>query len=137
MNGVRQDAGRYRNHAVRIRGIDLPTANYLSVPKLLPEIIKKAAGKTNDMIALSAEVHSKFEQIHPFSDGNGRVGRLLMNAMLLKDNIAPAIIRQEQKQLYYTYLYKSQTEEDQSQLEYFLCDAIANGFNILERKDFI
>lgn len=135
MNGVRQDAGAYRNHAVRITGVDLPTANYLSVAKLMPEVIKNASKKTNDIVALSAGVHSKFEQIHPFSDGNGRVGRLLMNTMFLANNLAPAIIRQEKKQLYYTFLYKSQTKDDQSQLENFLCDAVMDGFNILERKD--
>lgn len=135
MNGVRPDAGTYRNHAVRITGVSLPTANYLSVPKLTIEVIKDADKQTDDIISLSADVHSRFEQIHPFSDGNGRVGRLLMSAMLLKDNIAPAIIRQEQKQLYYTYLYKAQTKNDQSQLEDFLCNAVSDGFNILERKD--
>ena len=56
-----------------------------------------------------------------------------MNAMLLKANIAPAIIRQEQKQLYYAFLYKAQTKEDHSQLEDFLCEAIMDGFNILDR----
>ena len=65
----------------------------------------------------------------------GRVGRLLMNAMLLNANFAPAIIRQEQKRLYYTYLYKAQTEDDHSQLEDFLCDAIMDGFKILDRTD--
>jgi len=135
MNGVRPDAGKYRDHGVRIGGTDVPTANYLSVPKLMPPVIKDAASKTEDIVALSAKVHSKFEQIHPFSDGNGRVGRLLITAMLLKYNFAPAIIRQQQKQLYYTYLYKAQTKEDQSQLEDFLCATIADGFDILERKD--
>ena len=135
MNGVRPDAGVYRDHAVRITGVNLPTANYASVPKLTSEIMTRAALKTKDIIALSASVHSKFEQIHPFSDGNGRVGRLLMNAMLLSANLAPAIIRNEQKQLYYTYLYKAQTKEDDSQLEGFLCEAVTDGFKILERQD--
>ena len=119
MNGVRPDAGVYRNHGVRITGVNLPTANYMSVPRLMPEVMTRITEKTKDVIALSAGVHSKFEQIHPFGDGNGRVGRLLMNAMLLSANLAPAIIRQEQKQLYYAYLYKAQTKDDQSQLESF------------------
>lgn len=135
MNGVRPDAGVYRNHAVRITGVNLPTANYMSVPKLMPEVMVQVSEKTNDIIAQSASVHSKFEQIHPFGDGNGRVGRLLMNAILLNANFAPAIIRQEQKQHYYTYLYKAQTKEDHSQLEDFLCEAIMDGFKILDRTD--
>jgi len=137
MNGVHPDAGVYRNHGVRITGVNLPTANYMSVPKLMSEIIANIAEKTKDIIALSANVHSKFEQIHPFGDGNGRIGRLLINAMLLSENFAPAIIRQEQKQLYYTFLYKAQAKNDQSQLEYFFCDAVADGFEILERKDVV
>lgn len=135
MNGVRPDAGSYRRHGVRITGINLPTANYLSVPKLVSSLFTQVTKKQTDIIALSASVHARFEQIHPFSDGNGRVGRLLMNALLLKANLTPAIIHQQQKQLYYTYLYKTQTTDDQSQLENFLCEAVMDGFKILERID--
>lgn len=135
MSGIRDDAGFYRNHGVRIVGVSLPTANYLSVPKLMKEIISLINKKNNDIINLSTKIHSKFEQIHPFSDGNGRVGRLLMNAMLLKENLPPAIIEQKQKRIYYNYLYKAQTKEDESQLEDFVCDSILYGLKILERKD--
>lgn len=135
MNGVRSDAGVYRNHGVRVTGVNLPPANYASVPRLIIAVVAKANRKTNDAIAAVAETHSRFERIHPFGDGNGRVGRLLMDAMLLKANLPPAIIRQEEKQLYHTYLYKAQTNGDHSQLESFLCDAVADGFLILERKD--
>lgn len=135
MNGVLPNAGSYRNDAVRIAGIDLPTANYIKISDLMSKVLLEARRGTKDIISLATNIHSQFEQIHPFADGNGRVGRLLMNAMLLKENFAPAIIHQEQKQLYYTYLYKAQTKNDQSQLENFLCDAIANGFEILERSD--
>jgi len=136
MNGVRPDAGLYRRHAVRIVGANVPTANYLRIPDLMPIVIKEFSKtrKKSDLINTLAIVHAKFEQIHPFSDGNGRVGRLLMNAILLSANYAPAIIHQEQKRLYYTYLNKAQTKGDHSQLEDYLCDAIRDGFLILERK---
>jgi len=134
MNGVLPDAGLYRRHAARIVGVNLPTANYLKIPELMPAVIIEATKKTKDIISLSSKFHSLFEQIHPFSDGNGRVGRLLLSAMLLKANFAPAIIRQEQKRLYYAYLLKAQTKNDQSQLEDFLCDAVLDGFRILERE---
>jgi len=135
MNGVRPDAGSYRNHGVRIVGVNLPTANYLKIPKLIPKIMSQVANSKDDIVASSARVHSQFEQIHPFSDGNGRIGRLLLNAMLLKANFAPAIIKEQQKQLYYTYLYKAQTAEDYSQLEDFLCNTIADGFKVLDREE--
>jgi len=135
MNGVRSDAGFYRRHAVRIVGVNLPTANYLRLPDLVPPVIAEAAGAPEDIIKSVASVHSHFEQLHPFSDGNGRIGRLLMTAMLLKADHAPAIIRQEKKRLYYTYLYKAQTSDDQSQLENYICDAVADGFRILERRN--
>src|SRR3989338_5885770 len=61
MNGVRSDAGVYRNHAVRITGVNLPTANYMSVPKLMQEVMARIAEKTDDIVAQSVGVHSKFE----------------------------------------------------------------------------
>ena len=135
MNSLRPDAGTYRDHGVRIVGVHLPTANPLSVPRLVPEVVTRANERARDIVGLAAEVHSRFEQIHPFSDGNGRVGRLLMNAMFLRANIAPAIILQERKRAYYASLHTAQTTEDASRLEDFLCDAVLDGFKTLERKD--
>jgi len=133
MNGIISDAGKYRVHPVRIMGASVPTANYLKVPELMAGLFKQV-GNSNDAIAFASKIHSSFEKIHPFSDGNGRVGRLLLIAMLLKENLAPTVIKQGTKHLYYTYLEKSQLGEDDSQLQNFICDAINNGLDILERK---
>ena len=133
MNGIRKDAGQYRKHGVLIVGTNVPTANYLKVPVLMKKLIKDINGRNKDIIYAVAEIHSRFEKIHPFSDGNGRIGRLLMNAMLLKKNISPAVIKQKNKRFYYKYLNKSQQGEDYNLLESFLCDAILSGFAVIER----
>jgi len=134
MNGIRDDAGLYRQHGVRIVGSNVPTANFLKIPQRMLEIVKKINAKKQDIVAHVTSIHSEFEQVHPFSDGNGRIGRLIMQAMLLKNNLPPAVIKQENKRFYITYLRKSQLNEDQISLEGFICDAILDGFLILERK---
>jgi len=134
MNGIRDDAGMYRNHGVRIVGSNVPTSNYLKVPVLMKDIVENISKKQKDNLGHSSQIHAKFEQIHPFSDGNGRVGRMILTAMLLKNNIAPAVIKQEEKQIYYACLRRAQLQDDSTQLEDFVCDSIAYGFNILERK---
>ncbi|MBL7142460.1 MAG: Fic family protein [Candidatus Pacebacteria bacterium] len=134
MNGIRKDAGAYRNHGVRIVGTYVPTANYLKVPRLMQELTKDINHKYKDIVAHTANIHSRFEQIHPFSDGNGRVGRLLAGAMLLKNNLPPAVIEQKKKRFYNNYLRKAQLGNDFIPLENFLCDSIIVGFKVLERK---
>lgn len=132
MNGIRDDAGFYRRYGVRIVGANVPTSNYIKVPILMAELEKSINALKKDSIRQIAEIHSNFEKIHPFGDGNGRIGRLIISAMLIKENMPPAIIRQEKKQLYYTFLNKAQIQGDTSLLEDFLCDAILEGFNIVE-----
>ena len=134
MNGIISDAGAYRTHGNRIVGANVPTANYLKVPILMKEIVKKIDYQSKNIILHTAIIHSKFEKIHPFSDGNGRTGRLLMNAMLLNNNLPPAIVKQVKKRVYNSCLRKSQLKEDFLPLEEFFYDAILEGFKILERK---
>lgn len=64
------------------------------------ESILKAYKEQNSFEDI-VEFHYKFEKIHPFEDGNGRVGRLLMFKECLKNNIAPFIIDEEHRLFYY------------------------------------
>lgn len=132
MNGIRQDAGLYRRHGVRIVGANMPTANYLKVPVLMTALIQDIDLRKKDVVSHISEIHSSFEKIHPFSDGNGRIGRLIIQAMALRKNLPPVIIRQEKKRFYYAYLNRSQKTGDMSLLEDFICDAVLEGFEMLK-----
>lgn len=134
MNSIRSDAGVYRSHGVRILGTNVPTANYLKVPILMKRLIKNINTDKKDFIEKLADIHSRFEQIHPFSDGNGRIGRLLIHVMLLQKNFPPALILQKEKRLYMKYLNKSQMTGDTSLLEDFLCDAVMLSFDFIDRR---
>ena len=62
------------------------------------------------------EFHSKFEKIHPFQDGNGRVGRIITFKECLKNNIVPFIILDKEKLFYYRGLNQYQTNKERGYL---------------------
>ncbi len=127
--GIREDAGNYRFHSVRIAGSYVPTANYLKVPELIKNLFKKKIGK--DVLASIATFHADFEKIHPFADGNGRVGRLLVIGLLLKNGFAPAIIAKKKRPAYYKALQKAQLDNDYRAIEDFIIDAVIDGYQIV------
>ena len=53
----------------------------------------KASKNKIHPLRLVSEFHARFESIHPFDDGNGRTGRILLNAILFEHNYPPLIIR--------------------------------------------
>ena len=57
-----------------------------------------------DIFTKIARYHIEFEKIHPFEDGNGRTGRLLLNYELLKNNIPPVVISKEERVKYFEFL---------------------------------
>ena len=61
---------------------------------------------------MAAVVHDQFENIHPFRDGNGRVGRILMNNILIKHNYPPINIDLKNRSEYYESLQTYQKKQD-------------------------
>ncbi len=124
MNGIISDAGQYRKHAVRISGSSVILANPVKIPDFICKLISDLQKKQKDIISTIANTHSRFEQIHPFSDGNGRTGRLLMLAQALHAGIIPPLVIKERKHAYYKYLEIAQTKENYQPLELFVAESI-------------
>jgi Fic family protein len=81
---------------------------------LLSELIEwyEINRKTYPILILAAVVHNQFENIHPFRDGNGRVGRILLNNILIKHNLHPINIDFKNRLEYYSSLQSYEREHD-------------------------
>jgi Fic family protein len=108
--GTKKFAGKLRNVNVVIRDVHGTIvhqgAPIPEVKNLLEELCKwyDKHKKKYPPLLLAAVMHNQFEKIHPFQDGNGRVGRLLLNHVLLQHNYPPINIRLRDRARYYKCL---------------------------------
>ena len=101
--------GDYKKRANVVGGKE--TSKPSEVPKHMKELIEKYNAKENIKIEDIIEFHAEFEHIHPFQDGNGRVGRLIVLKECLKNNIIPFIIEDSKKGFYYRGLAEWKNEK--------------------------
>ena len=88
-----------------------PQIRVLGLLKELVEWYEKNKNKYDGLI-LAAVIHNQFENIHPFADGNGRVGRILMNNILIKHGYPPVNISLEDRLEYYETLQRYEKEQN-------------------------
>lgn len=97
----REDRGVYRRVPVRIMGAqNEPVQPYLIEPKM-EQLLYDFAASTEHIVTKLARFHIEFEGIHPFIDGNGRTGRLLVNLELMKYGFPPIDIKFTDRIAYY------------------------------------
>jgi Fic family protein len=99
-------AGRFRSYLVRVGTYIAP--DWQDIKKLMDQFIKFVNETELNAVELSARAHYKFEKIHPFGDGNGRIGRLIMNHILWKNGYPMMIIEYSNRKSYYKALQKNE-----------------------------
>jgi Fic family protein len=97
-------AGKIRNYPVRVGPYLAP--DWHSVENLMTRLIDFTNQSNLNSVELAARTHYIFEKIHPFGDGNGRIGRLLMNYILWKNGYPMIIIEYKKRKSYYKALQR-------------------------------
>ena len=129
------NAGCYRSVMVRISGSQVVLPNYMKVPDLMAEFVgwMTKQKKTLHPVELAAEAHYQLVTIHPFTDGNGRTARLLMNLILIQCGYPPALIRNRDRLKYIQSLEKAQLGGSKEDFYRIIHAAVKRSFGIYLR----
>ncbi len=116
-------AGKIRKHQVAIAGTDVELPFPVEVPILLHEFFQwyNKERKKLHPVELAALIHLKFVSIHPFTDGNGRMSRIMMNYVLHKHGFPMLNISYTNRRGYYKALERSQkTKKEHIFIQYII-----------------
>ncbi|MDR2205205.1 MAG: Fic family protein [Flavobacteriaceae bacterium] len=132
MNELISDAGKYRNSGVGVFDGEVPVhiaPPHQRVPMLMSQLLDWAENAKLPQVVKSCIFHYEFEFIHPFSDGNGRMGRMWQTLLLYRENPVFAwlpietVIAQNQQE-YYRALRRSTHHNDSGIFAQFMLTAI-------------
>ena len=109
---LQYDKGQFKKNENLIIGAEFQTASPSETPFLVQQLVDNLeyrlenAATDKEKLERILDAHNQFERIHPFSDGNGRTGRVIMNYSLLQEGFPPLIIEKETKATYIELLAK-------------------------------
>jgi Fic family protein len=111
MDKILENRGQFRRVPVYIRGSNMTPPPAQDVERLMGEWLEwtRSEGLQYDPVMRATIAHHGFEAVHPFEDGNGRVGRLLLNLMLMGEGYPPALLLQDWRVRYIHALNEANT----------------------------
>ena len=116
--------GAYRLDNRYIKGVDIELTPPNKISQEIENLLFRFVSNKMDLKQI-AEFHILFERIHPFADGNGRVGRLIMAYQAIQNNYIPPLIRNDDRDLYLKAI------NDVNEFEKFLEKSINNSLNLI------
>lgn len=122
-------AGRFRNKDEWVRVGNHLAPNPLEVVDRLQNVLTEYDSNTSESIIKKiTKFHLGFEYVHPFVDGNGRIGRVLNNYLLLRDGYVPINIKFIDRALYYDAFREFETKDDTKIMESIVAKALTNSY---------
>ena len=128
-----EEAGRYRQENVIIAGASTTPPDCLHLCEEMSNLMSWVASSSAQgihPIKRAAELHTRFVRIHPFIDGNGRTGRLIMNFELMKSGYPPTILRKQDRLDYYDALDDACATGDYEKITRLIAAAVRRSLKI-------
>jgi Fic family protein len=112
--------GKYRDHDVRISGSDWIPSSYKKIRQEIRKIFQWYYSERKKLhpVELGAILHNKLVRLHPFSDGNGRTSRVVMNWILMKSKFPMFYVELRDKIHYYEAIEKGDKGNDETIVHY-------------------
>ena len=125
---LKAEAGKYSQHQRRIAGSRVVFPSPQKIPALM-EKFGQWLTHALPSVETALDAHLRLVSIHPFSDGNGRTARLLLNLLLIKEGYPPLVIRPEDRIDYLDSIEKSQLQEETTDYQTFMLERLNTAFD--------
>lgn len=133
ISNIREDiAGRFRKKGEYVRvGVYIAPAPEHVEAMIDSALLDFSSKHTQHLLEKIAAFHLEFEHIHPFNDGNGRIGRVLINYQLLQHGFPPIIVRDKEKATYYNAFseYRNSNKKKKATMEKVVTLALLESFH--------
>lgn len=124
--------GLFRRHNLAPFPGGMQPPGTAEVPGMVDEwlgLVRKGPSRGQHLMEHLAEIHTRFERIHPFRDGNGRTGRLIVNLLLVRRSYPPAIIYNRDRAKYIRALNRADRDSDIGPLAELLARSVNDSIN--------